>query len=123
MAILHGLLTGFLFPILPLFFFRETPMPNFFDAEAEAIRQAMPAKASVSSSGAQRGRQAGQAGGEASSSAGAPETRAQPAQTPEMEMLLDLTSSDRIGSEIVPSSIFNSKSQVRLWSQSRTNGD
>lgn len=37
-SILHGLLTGFLFPILPWFFFRETPLPNFFDADAEAGR-------------------------------------------------------------------------------------
>nr|XP_019045443.1 hypothetical protein I302_05833 [Kwoniella bestiolae CBS 10118]OCF24373.1 hypothetical protein I302_05833 [Kwoniella bestiolae CBS 10118] len=36
-SILHGLLTGFLFPILPWFFFREPPLPNFFDADAEAI--------------------------------------------------------------------------------------
>lgn len=35
-SILNGLLTGFLFPILPMFFFREVPLPNFFDAEAEA---------------------------------------------------------------------------------------
>ncbi|OCF57069.1 hypothetical protein L486_05928 [Kwoniella mangroviensis CBS 10435] len=36
-SILHGLLTGFLFPITPWFFFREPPLPNFFDADAEAI--------------------------------------------------------------------------------------
>lgn len=35
-SILHGLLTGFLFPIIPWFFFRELPLPNFFDADAEA---------------------------------------------------------------------------------------
>lgn len=35
-SILHGLLTGFLFPIIPWFFFREMPLPNFFDADAEA---------------------------------------------------------------------------------------
>lgn len=39
-SILHGLLTGFLFPLIPLFFFRELPLPNFFDAEAEARIQA-----------------------------------------------------------------------------------
>lgn len=37
-SILHGLLTGFLFPITPWFFFREAPLPNFFDADAEADR-------------------------------------------------------------------------------------
>ena len=37
-SILHGLLTGFLFPIIPWFFFREPPLPNFFDADAEALR-------------------------------------------------------------------------------------
>ncbi|WWC88557.1 uncharacterized protein L201_003468 [Kwoniella dendrophila CBS 6074] len=36
-SILHGLLTGFLFPIIPWFFFKEPPLPNFFDADAEAI--------------------------------------------------------------------------------------
>ncbi|WWC70910.1 uncharacterized protein I206_104862 [Kwoniella pini CBS 10737] len=36
-SILHGLLTGFLFPIIPWFFFREPPLPNFFDSEAEAL--------------------------------------------------------------------------------------
>ncbi|WRT67947.1 uncharacterized protein IL334_004921 [Kwoniella shivajii] len=36
-SILHGLLTGFLFPILPWFFFREPPLPNFFDSEYQAI--------------------------------------------------------------------------------------
>ncbi|ORX37232.1 hypothetical protein BD324DRAFT_650838 [Kockovaella imperatae] len=35
-SILHGLLTGFLFPLIPWFFFRELPLPNFFDADAEA---------------------------------------------------------------------------------------
>ena len=35
-SILYGLLTGFLFPLLPWFFFRELPLPNFFDADAEA---------------------------------------------------------------------------------------
>ena len=33
---MNGLLTGFFYPILPVFFFREVPLPNFFDAEAEA---------------------------------------------------------------------------------------
>lgn len=113
MAILHGLLTGFLFPILPFFFFREMPLPNFFDAEAEAIRQATPPDATGASSGGRRGRQADRVGGGASSSASVPDARALPAQTPEMELLLDLTSSDRIGSEVVPSNVFNSKSQVR----------
>lgn len=27
---------GFLYPVIPLFFFREAPLANFFDAEAEA---------------------------------------------------------------------------------------
>ncbi|WWC62769.1 uncharacterized protein I303_105366 [Kwoniella dejecticola CBS 10117] len=36
-SILHGLLTGFLFPIIPWFFFREPPLPNFFDSDAEAL--------------------------------------------------------------------------------------
>lgn len=35
-SILHGLLAGFLFPLIPWLFFREAPLPNFFDAEAEA---------------------------------------------------------------------------------------
>ena len=35
-SILHGALTGFLYPIMPFFFFREPPLPNFFDADAEA---------------------------------------------------------------------------------------
>ena len=29
-------MTGFLFPLTPWFFFRELPLPNFFDADAEA---------------------------------------------------------------------------------------
>jgi hypothetical protein len=33
---LHGLLAGFLFPIMPWFFFRDIALPNFFDADAEA---------------------------------------------------------------------------------------
>lgn len=36
MSILHGLLVGFLFPLMGWFFIRELPLPNFFDAEAEA---------------------------------------------------------------------------------------
>lgn len=28
---MHGLLTGFLFPLFPWFFFKELPLPNFFD--------------------------------------------------------------------------------------------
>ncbi|WOO76827.1 DSC E3 ubiquitin ligase complex subunit 3 [Vanrija pseudolonga] len=35
-SILHGLLIGFLVPLTPWFFFRDPPLPNFFDAEAEA---------------------------------------------------------------------------------------
>lgn len=35
-SILHGLLIGFLIPLAPWFFFRDGPLPNFFDAEAEA---------------------------------------------------------------------------------------
>ncbi|KAL1413144.1 hypothetical protein Q8F55_000893 [Vanrija albida] len=35
-SILHGLLIGFLIPLTPWFFFRDPPLPNFFDAEAEA---------------------------------------------------------------------------------------
>ena len=35
-SILQGLLTGFLYPLLPILFFREMPLPNFFEAEAEA---------------------------------------------------------------------------------------
>ncbi|WVQ85033.1 hypothetical protein IAT38_007197 [Cryptococcus sp. DSM 104549] len=35
-SILQGLLTGFLFPLMAWFFFRELPLPNFFDADAEA---------------------------------------------------------------------------------------
>ncbi|TXT16003.1 hypothetical protein VHUM_00506 [Vanrija humicola] len=35
-SILHGLLIGFLLPLTPWFFFRDPPLPNFFDAEAEA---------------------------------------------------------------------------------------
>ncbi|ODO00212.1 hypothetical protein I350_06838 [Cryptococcus amylolentus CBS 6273] len=38
-AILHGLLFGFLFPLLSWFFLREGPLPNFFDADAEAIAE------------------------------------------------------------------------------------
>jgi hypothetical protein len=38
-SILHGLLTGFLFPIMPWFFFRDIPLPNFFDADAAATGQ------------------------------------------------------------------------------------
>lgn len=30
-SILHGILIGFLLPLLPWFFFRELPTPNFFD--------------------------------------------------------------------------------------------
>lgn len=30
-SILHGILIGFLLPLLPWFFFRELPSPNFFD--------------------------------------------------------------------------------------------
>lgn len=37
-SILHGLLTGYLFPLTSLFFFRELPLPNFFDADAEAAQ-------------------------------------------------------------------------------------
>jgi len=32
---MHGLLTGFLFPITPIILFRDLPLPNFFDADAE----------------------------------------------------------------------------------------
>ncbi|WVO18085.1 hypothetical protein L204_105786 [Cryptococcus depauperatus] len=35
-SILHGLLVGFLFPLMAWLFFRELPLPNFFDADAEA---------------------------------------------------------------------------------------
>jgi hypothetical protein len=35
--IMHGLLTGFLWPVLPIFLFRDLPLPNFFDADAEAV--------------------------------------------------------------------------------------
>jgi len=35
-SILNGLLIGFLVPLVPWFFFRDAPLPNFFDAEAEA---------------------------------------------------------------------------------------
>lgn len=34
--IMHGLLTGFLWPVLPILLFRDPPLPNFFDADAEA---------------------------------------------------------------------------------------
>ncbi|KAJ9092928.1 hypothetical protein QFC21_006640 [Naganishia friedmannii] len=30
-SILHGLLIGFLYPLIPWFFFRDLPSPNFFD--------------------------------------------------------------------------------------------
>jgi hypothetical protein len=33
---MHGLLTGFLFPLQSAMFWRELPQPNFFDADAEA---------------------------------------------------------------------------------------
>lgn len=33
---MNGLLTGFLFPITPILLFRDLPLPNFFDADAEA---------------------------------------------------------------------------------------
>lgn len=33
---MHGLLTGFLWPVLPILLFRDPPLPNFFDADAEA---------------------------------------------------------------------------------------
>ena len=45
-SILHGLLTGFLFPLVPFFFFRDPPVPNFFDADAE-VREVRPALAAV----------------------------------------------------------------------------
>ena len=38
-SILNGLLTGFLYPLLPFFFLHEPPLPNFFDADAEAAGQ------------------------------------------------------------------------------------
>lgn len=34
--IMHGLLTGFLWPVIPILLFRDPPLPNFFDADAEA---------------------------------------------------------------------------------------
>ena len=34
---MKGLLAGFLFPMTPMFWFRELPIPNLFDAEYEAI--------------------------------------------------------------------------------------
>lgn len=46
-SILHGLLTGFLFSLTPWFFFREEPLPNFFDAEAEADQLARRAEAAA----------------------------------------------------------------------------
>lgn len=39
-SILHGLLVGFLYSLLPWFFFKDQPLPNFFDAEAEADQRA-----------------------------------------------------------------------------------
>lgn len=39
-SILHGFLIGFLWPLLPWFFFKDQPLPNFFDAEAEADQRA-----------------------------------------------------------------------------------
>jgi hypothetical protein len=39
-SILNGLLIGFLVPLTPWFFFRDLPLPNFFDAEAEADERA-----------------------------------------------------------------------------------
>ncbi|WVR06491.1 hypothetical protein IAU60_003522 [Kwoniella sp. DSM 27419] len=47
-SILHGLLTGFMFPLIPWFFLRELPLPNFFDAEAEAARVEATQSASLS---------------------------------------------------------------------------
>ncbi|GMK55149.1 hypothetical protein CspeluHIS016_0202050 [Cutaneotrichosporon spelunceum] len=44
-AILHGLLTGFLYALMAWFFFRDEPLPNFFDAEAEADKIAARAEA------------------------------------------------------------------------------
>ncbi|OCF35126.1 hypothetical protein I316_03167 [Kwoniella heveanensis BCC8398] len=51
-SILYGLLTGFLFPLIPWFFFRETPLPNFFDSDAEAIAFAISRSESHSEAGA-----------------------------------------------------------------------
>jgi hypothetical protein len=36
-SILHGLLTGFLFPIQPWLYLRELPLPNFFDDEVSDV--------------------------------------------------------------------------------------
>lgn len=46
-SILHGFLIGFLFPLLPWFFFKDQPLPNFFDAEAEADQRARREEAAV----------------------------------------------------------------------------
>ncbi|KAL7420772.1 hypothetical protein Q5752_004724 [Cryptotrichosporon argae] len=52
-SILHGLLVGFLLPLTPWFFFREPPLPNFFDAEADADARAVQgARARVLAAGA-----------------------------------------------------------------------
>lgn len=50
-SIMNGLLTGFFYPILPVFFFREVPLPNFFDAEAEARGETVPSSVAEGSIG------------------------------------------------------------------------
>lgn len=105
-SILHGLLTGFLFPLIPIFWFRELPLPNFFDAEAEAIAAAS-RSASRSGTGAGvggdargtgaaegRGGSGGAGGGEGSSES----SRALP--------------SERMGEEVVSSSVFGKRMRV-----------
>jgi hypothetical protein len=109
-SILHGLLTGFLFPLIPIFWFRELPLPNFFDAEAEAMAAAG-RSASRSGTGARAGgdtRGTGAAGGRGGSGGGGGGAGGGEGSSESSRTL----PSERMGEEVVSSSVFGKRMRV-----------
>jgi hypothetical protein len=113
-AILHGLLTGFLYPLTPWFFFREEPLPNFFDAEAEADQLARRAEAAARAEDERRAAaHAAAMRGHAATGSDNLEVPGAASPAPSRESVsMRVSSSPLVGGELVGSVVFSKRMRV-----------
>ncbi|BEI89271.1 uncharacterized protein CcaverHIS019_0206330 [Cutaneotrichosporon cavernicola] len=114
-AILHGLLAGFLYPLTPWFFFREEPLPNFFDAEAEADQLARRAESAARAEDERRAaaHAAAMRGHAGSDSLEVPHASS-PAPSRESGSMR-VSSSPLVGGELVGSVVFSKRMRIGIY--------
>lgn len=113
-------------PLTPWFFFRDPPLPNFFDAEAEADERARREEAAARAEEERRAQIHAVAMGATPQTPGASIGFTPTAATPDLlappgpstDVSARVSASPLVGAELVPSTVFSNRTQVGLFTRS-----